>query len=97
MDAQGDLLVANGSCSALAGIGDIYQPFREIMAMLTGDLEARWYAGSISRDHAQRLWGALPHTAQALLEHGPNIIGTLVRAPALLSRATAAVGSRDGA
>jgi DNA-binding SARP family transcriptional activator/predicted ATPase len=97
MEAQPDLLVAKGSCSALAGIGDVYLPFREIMAMLTGDLEARWYAGSITRDHAQRLWGALPRTAQALLEHGPNVVGTLVRGPAFLSRATAAVGSRDGA
>ena len=96
MEAQPDLLVANGSCSALAGIGDVYLPFREIMAMLTGDLEARWYAGSITRNHAQRLWGALPATAQALLEHGPNVIGTLVRGPALLSRATAAAGSSDG-
>ena len=97
MEAQPDLLVANGSCSALAGIGDVYLPFREILAVLTGDLEARWYAGSITREHAQRLWSALPRTAQALLEHGPSIIGTLVRGPALLSRATAAVGSRDGA
>ena len=97
MEDQPDLLVANGSCSALAGIGDVYLPFREILGMLTGDLEARWYAGSITRDHAQRLWDALPRTAQALLEHGPNVIGTLVRGPALLSRATAAVGSQDGA
>lgn len=97
MEARADMLVASGSCSALAGIGDAHQPFREIVAMLTGDLEARWYAGSISQEHARRLWNALPRTAQALLEHGPNVIGTLVRGPALLSRATAAMGSQDGA
>ncbi|MGD9405823.1 MAG: AAA family ATPase, partial [Anaerolineae bacterium] len=97
MENQPDLLVANGSCSALTGVGDAYLPFREIMAMLTGDLEARWYAGSISREHAQRLWGALHGTTRALLEHGPDVISTLVRGPELLARATAAAGPQDGA
>jgi hypothetical protein len=70
MDAQPDLLVATGNCTAYAGVGDPYLPFREVMAMLTGDVEARWTAGSIRRDHACRLWNALPLAAQALLEHG---------------------------
>jgi len=96
MENQPDLLVANGSCSALTGVGDAYLPFREIMAMLTGDLEARWYAGSISREHAQRLWAALPKTAGALLGHGPDVIGTLVRGPGLVARATAAASPQDG-
>ena len=45
----------------------------DVMAMLTGDVEARWSAGTISGAHARRLWGATPLAAQALLEQGPHL------------------------
>jgi DNA-binding SARP family transcriptional activator/predicted ATPase len=93
MAAHPHLLVAGGRCNALAGVGDPYLPFREVLGMLTGDVEARWAAGSISRDHAWRLWGALPLAARALLARGPHIPGTLLDGPALLSRATVAAAS----
>jgi DNA-binding SARP family transcriptional activator len=90
MDAQGDLLVALGKCNALSGAGDPYLPFREMLSMLMGDVEARWAAGSIGRDHARRLWAALPIAAQALAERGPYITGILIDGPTLLSRAEGA-------
>ncbi|MFC2031260.1 BTAD domain-containing putative transcriptional regulator, partial [Chloroflexota bacterium] len=90
MDAQPDLLVASGSCNAYSGIGDPYLPLREVMAMLTGEVETRWAAGTITREHAHRLWSSLPDTVQTLLEHGPNIIPALVPGPPLLTRCTAA-------
>jgi adenylate cyclase len=95
MAAHPDLLVASGKCNALAGAGDPYLPFREVLAMLTGDVEARWAAGSISRDHARRLWNALPLAAQALVERGPHVSGILLDGPGLLSRATAAAAPAD--
>ncbi|MGD8624776.1 MAG: BTAD domain-containing putative transcriptional regulator, partial [Anaerolineae bacterium] len=93
MAAHPRLLVAGGRCNALAGVGDPYLPFREVLGMLTGGVEARWAAGTIRRDHAWRLWGAVPLAAQALLARGPHIPGTLLDGPALLSRATAAAAS----
>jgi tetratricopeptide (TPR) repeat protein len=94
MDAHPDLLVARGDCSAYSGVGDPYLPFRDVMAMLTGDVEAYWAAGSISRDHARRLWDALPLTIQALLTHGASLIGTLLAGEPLLSRVAAALPDR---
>jgi hypothetical protein len=84
MEAHADLLVASGNCSAIPGaampgaaysvVGDPYLPFREVLGMLSGEAEAAWTAGSISRDHAQRLWGGLPLAVQALVDHGPNLV-----------------------
>ena len=44
---------------------------REVLGLLTGDVEARWSAGNITREQAWQLWAALPQAAQALLDHGP--------------------------
>jgi class 3 adenylate cyclase/tetratricopeptide (TPR) repeat protein len=90
MDAHGDLLVADGTCNAYSGAGDPYLPFREILDMLTADVESRWSSGGISREHARRLWDALPIVAQALLDHGPHVIGSVIRGSPLLDRAARA-------
>jgi len=82
-----DLLVAKGNCNAYSGIGDPYLPYRDVMAMLTGDVEGRWDAGAITRDHAQRLWAALPLVVQALLHHGPHLVDVLTPGESLLARA----------
>jgi adenylate cyclase len=87
MGAHPDLLVAKGNCSAISGVGDPYLPFRDVMAMLTGDVESRWQAGTISRDHARRLWGALPVVMPALLANGSSLIGPILPRDALLARA----------
>jgi predicted ATPase/DNA-binding SARP family transcriptional activator len=90
MTAHRDLLVAMGSCNAYSGLGDPYLPFRDVMGMLTGDVEARWDAGAITRDHARRLWAAFPLVVQALLDHDPHLVGVFIPRAAFLSRATAA-------
>ncbi|TEU12039.1 MAG: hypothetical protein E3J21_22195, partial [Anaerolineales bacterium] len=95
-DAHADLIVASGNCNAYTGIGDPYLPFREILGLLTGDVEARWAAGAITREHARRLWNTLPLAAQALVEAGPDLIDTFVLRAALLERAmTCAPGRAD--
>jgi DNA-binding SARP family transcriptional activator/predicted ATPase len=79
--AQGlrpDLVVASGDCNAYSGIGDPYLPFREILRLLTGDVEAGRAAGAITAEHACRLRRASPAATQALLEAGPNLVDTLV-------------------
>jgi DNA-binding SARP family transcriptional activator/predicted ATPase len=90
------LVVASGNCNAYTGIGDPYLPFREILELLTGDVEARWAAGAMTREHARCLWNTLPLAAQALVEHGPDLIDTFVPRAALLERAmTCASGRAD--
>jgi adenylate cyclase len=90
MDEHPSLLVVRGSCNAYAGVGDPYLPFREVMGMLTGDVESRWAAGTISQDHARRLWDIVPFAVQALLAWGTSLLDTFVPAAALLSRAAVA-------
>ncbi|TEU21724.1 MAG: hypothetical protein E3J21_01880, partial [Anaerolineales bacterium] len=95
-EAHADLIVASGNCNAHTGIGDPYLPLREILGLLTGDVQARWAAGAITREHARRLWNTLPLTAQALVEAGPDLIDTFVLRAALLERAmTYAPGRAD--
>jgi DNA-binding SARP family transcriptional activator len=96
MKAHPEFLVARGDCSAYAGAGDPYLPFRDVLAMLTGDLEGLWLAGSIRYDHARRLWDALPLVMTSLLTWGPSLIGTLVDGDALLSRMAEAAHHANG-
>jgi len=89
-----DLIVARGKCDAHTGIGDPYLPFRDILGMLTGEVEAMWAAGAITKEHATRLWNFLPLSMQALVDAGPNLIGTFVSGEALIKRAVAFTSSR---
>jgi DNA-binding SARP family transcriptional activator len=88
MAAHPGLLVAMGNCSAYTGVGDAYQPFRDILEMLAGDLQTRWEAGAIERTHAERLWQALPVVASALLEKAPDLLQGFISGKALLKRVT---------
>ena len=88
MAAHPDLLVTMGSCSAYTGIGDAYQPFRDILEMLAGDLETRWEAGAIQRSHVERLWQALPVVAHALIEEAPELLRGFMSGKELIKRDT---------
>ena len=88
-DTYTELVVCSGYCNAYTGIGDPYLPFREILEMLTGDLDTKVAAGAIGDEHARRLQRALPLTAQALLRDGPDLIDVFVPGAALLRRAVA--------
>jgi tetratricopeptide (TPR) repeat protein len=90
MASNPNLLVASSKCNAYAGVGDPYLPYRDMMAMLAGDVEGRWDAGTITRDHARRLWSAFPLVVQVLLDHGPHLLDVLVPGEALLSRSEVA-------
>jgi ABC-type oligopeptide transport system substrate-binding subunit len=97
---RSELMVASGNCNAYSGVGDPYLPFRDVMDMLSGDVERAWAAGVITRDHARRLWGLVPFTAGALADQGPDLIDVFVSGSGLFKRATtagfaAAAGSVD--
>ena len=82
-----NLVVAVGHCNAQTGTGDPYLPFRHLLHLLTGDVQARAEAGAMSRDHALRLWHLLPHALSTLLKIGPDLVDTLVDSAGLLERA----------
>jgi predicted ATPase len=92
--ADGELLVVSGACNAHTGSGDPYLPFREVLTMLCGDVEARWAGGLITTAHARRLWEAMPLTLPALIEHAPNLLGTFVSGTGVCKRA-ATFAERD--
>ncbi len=84
-----ELGVAIGNCNAYTGIGDPYLPFREILEMLTGDVEAKWAGGAISSDHAFRLWNTLPVAVDLLAEAGQGLMNTFILGTSLLERVEA--------
>jgi DNA-binding SARP family transcriptional activator len=84
-----DLIVAIGNGNAHTGIGDPYLPFRDILAVLTGDIESKWRAGAIGWERVERLWNLIPHSAQALLDSGPDLVDTFISGAGLVARATA--------
>ena len=90
MDRHPTLVAVGGSSGGSSNLGDPFLPFRELLAQLTGDLEAHWRSGAISRDHARRLWNLLPQLVDALLVHAPDLLDRLVPATALVRRLKAA-------
>ena len=84
---EADVVVAGGNCNAYGGIGDSYLPFREILNQLTGDVEARWRSGAISREQAQRLWLLMPESVQALVDVGSDLLDIFVAGSSLQERA----------
>ncbi len=92
LQAHPDLAAASGNCQAYFGKGDPYLPFREVLAMLTGQVEERWAAGTITQPHASRLWRFTPHAVKALVEEGPALIDTFIPGAPLLRRAAQAAG-----
>jgi predicted ATPase/DNA-binding SARP family transcriptional activator len=90
-----DLVVTSGNCNAHTGIGDPYLPFREILGQLTGDVEARFAAGSMTKKHARHLWDTLPLVAQTLVEAGPDLVDSFVPGAALIERAEICTSVRE--
>jgi hypothetical protein len=85
--AHPGLVVAFGHGNAHTGIGDPYLPFREILGLLTGDVEGQWTAGAMTGEQARRLWHLLPLTVQALVRAGPDMVDLFVPGTPLIERA----------
>ncbi len=88
-----NLITVFGSANAFSGLGDPYLPFRDVLAMLTGEVEAKWAAGLISTEQARSLWQLTPSTLSALLDHGPELLDVFVETRELGGRAAAAGAS----
>lgn len=83
-----NLIVINGKCNAHTGFGDPYFPFIELLNLLSGDIESKYKAGVISREHALRLWNLTPATIRAILENGTDLINIFTNGTSLVSRAS---------
>jgi len=95
-EAHDDLLVVTGTCNAQTGIGDPYLPFREVLGMLTGDVERKLSQGAITQENADRLRAFLRSSGQALVELGPELIGVFVPGAGLAARAGTFVAKKVG-
>jgi adenylate cyclase len=87
LEAHQDLVFAIGTCNAQTGTGDPYLPFREVVAELTGDVQAKLAQGTFSSQNARRLSDMARLSIQTLAEVGPDLINILVPGTALLARA----------
>jgi predicted ATPase len=94
--ADADLVVSLGSCNAQTGIGDPYLPFREALAILTGDLAAQQAASKVAPENADRLRAVLVRSAQVLVEAAPELIGVFVPGGKLLGAVGKAVVEKVG-
>jgi len=96
VEAHPDLVFLTGDCNAQAGIGDPYLPFREILASLTGDLESKWAAGTVSSEMARRLWEGLPETVRGLTRWAPDVVDLMLSGSQLAARAALAAPGGAG-
>ncbi len=86
LEAKGDLLVLTGYCNQQSGIGDPYLPFRHILLLLLGDVEAQWQGGLISTAHAKLLWDAMGETVPEVAKHAPDLISSFLTGMPLIER-----------
>ena len=94
--ADSDLVVSMGICNAQIGIGDPYLPFREALAMLTGDAAAQQAAGKVAPENADRLRAILARSVQVLVEVAPDLIGVFVPAGKVIGSLGKAVVTKAG-
>jgi predicted ATPase len=81
-----DLVVATGCCDAQTGVGDAYLPFREVLNLLTGDVEGQLAQGAISEENAARLRRIVKTAGSCLLDYGPDLIGIFVPGASLAAQ-----------
>lgn len=91
-----ELLVAVGNCSAQAGAGEPYLPFREVVTLLTGDFENKLAQGLITVENASRLKKALAYSALVLVDVAPDLIEIFVPGGVILSKAGAKLATKVG-
>jgi len=95
-EADPDLIVVSGNCNAHTGEGDPYLPFREILGLLTGDVDAKLKQGAISDANAGRLRTLLAQSIEVLVETGPDLIEVLVPGAKLIGKVTTVVMQKAG-
>jgi predicted ATPase/Tfp pilus assembly protein PilF len=90
------LVTAFGLCDAQTGIGDAYLPFREVLDLLTGDVDAKLEQGTITRENAQRLRSLVSSSAEALMELGPDLLELFIPWAGLAVRLSTFAAEKTG-
>ncbi len=86
LQAHPEVLVAGGACDVVAGIGDPYLPFREILRSLTGDTENRRTPDILTATAIRRIWAAMPDTIEAILGQGEGLLDVFIPAAEFMLR-----------
>jgi ABC-type oligopeptide transport system substrate-binding subunit/tetratricopeptide (TPR) repeat protein len=73
-----NLVVALGDCNAQIGLSDPYLPFREVLQLLSGDVEADLAENVINAENATRLRRLLTQSVQVLIEISPDLVSVLL-------------------
>ncbi len=94
--AEPELIAAIGNCNAQTGIGDPYLPFREALAMLTGDGATQASASKVTPENTNRLRAVLVRSVQVLVEIAPDLIGVLVPGGKVLGALGKAAATKAG-
>jgi len=79
------VIVAAGKCNAQTGSIDTYLPFREIINQLTG-IQAKILKSSMDNRPAGWLRNFTDGALEALIEFGPDLIGTFIPGSTLVAR-----------
>ncbi len=91
-----DLVVAVGQCDAHTGMGDPYLPFREVLSLLTGDVEAKLAGEGITKENASRLRKLTAVSVQVLVEVAPGLIGLFVPGANIVGELGRALAEKAG-
>jgi len=83
----GDLVVAVGRCNSQTGEGEAYLPFKELLRLLTGDVERELSGQAISPENANRLKKLFSNTGEAVVCLGPNLIDIFVPGSGFMTKA----------
>jgi len=91
-----DLVVAVGRCNSQTGEGEAYLPFKEILRLLTGDVERELSGQAISPENANRLKKLFSNTGEAVVWFGPNLVDIFVPGSQLMTKAGIYVAKKVG-
>ena len=93
-ETHANLLVAGGQCNAQTGPGDPFRPFRDILGILTGDLEIDWTVGMLNREQALQIWASIPGVIQAITTSAPHLLDNLIPISPLVHRLAPYLGGK---
>jgi tetratricopeptide (TPR) repeat protein/transcriptional regulator with XRE-family HTH domain len=80
-----------GECSGRLGSPDAYQPFRQILALLTGDLDSAGALQQVSPGNAAGVSARAGRGLHALAFNGPHLVERLVPGPVIRNRLAAGI------
>lgn len=81
-----NLIVTLGACDSQTGGENSYLPFREALHQLTGEVHPQRPTATLSKENENRLEKAIVFSMEALVEFGPDLVGSLMPGSAIVMR-----------